>query len=103
LVAYGLATPTVNKSVLYAATPSGFELAGRFTAVYARSYCLSAEILVRRLSRLGDRRLREAVRTWTTVSRDTPRPEALDMLDAVDLHDDQAAGLRPGPPIPRFS
>jgi hypothetical protein len=90
LVAYGLVSPTVNKSVLYAVTPAGLDLAGRFTAVYARSYRLSAEILIRRLSRLTDKRLREAVRTWTTVGRDTPRPEALDLLDAVDLlHDDE--------------
>lgn len=92
LVAYGLVAPTVDKSVLYAVTPSGLDLAGRFTAVYARSYRLSAEILVRRFSRLSDKRLREAVRTWTTVGRETPRPEALDLLDAVDLlHDQQEA------------
>ncbi|WP_329072770.1 ABC-three component system middle component 2 [Amycolatopsis sp. NBC_01480] len=92
LVAYDLVSPTVNKSVLYAVTPAGLDLAGRFTAVYARSYRLSAEILIRRLSRLTDKRLREAVRTWTTVGRYTPRPEALDLLDAVDLlHDDTDA------------
>jgi hypothetical protein len=92
LVAYGLVAPTVDKSVLYAVTSSGMDLAGRFTAVYARSYRLSAEILVRRLSRLSDKRLREAVRRWTTMSRDAPRPEALDLLDVFDLlHDHQAA------------
>jgi hypothetical protein len=88
LVAYGLVAPAVDKRVLYTATPSGLDLAERFTAVYARSYRLSAEILVRRLSRLSDKRLRDAVRTWTTVGRDALRPEALDLLDAVDLlHD----------------
>ncbi|MFI6098226.1 ABC-three component system middle component 2 [Lentzea sp. NPDC051213] len=92
LVAYGLVAPTVDKSVLYAVTPSGVDLAGRFTAVYAKSYRLSAEIIIRRLARLSDTRLREAVRTWTTVGYDAPRPEALDLLDAVDLlHDHQAA------------
>jgi hypothetical protein len=92
LVAYGLASPTVDRSVLYTVTPSGLDLAGRFTAVYARSYRLSAEVLLRRLSRLSDKRLREAVRTWTTVGRDTPRPEARDLLDAVELlHDHQSA------------
>jgi hypothetical protein len=91
LVSYGLVAPTVDKGVLYTVTHSGLDLAGRFTAVYARSYRLSADILVRRLSRLSDKRLREAVHTWTTVGRDTPRPEALDLLDAVDLlHDHQA-------------
>jgi hypothetical protein len=92
LVAFGLVAPAVDKSVLYTVTSSGLDLAGRFTAVYARSYRLSAEILVRRLSRLSDKRLRDAVRTWTTVGRDAPRPEALDLLDAVDLlHDHRAA------------
>jgi hypothetical protein len=44
------------------------------------------------LSRLSDKRLRDAVRTWTTVGRDALRPEALDLLDAVDLlHDHRAA------------
>jgi len=91
LVAYGLVAPTVDKSVLYLVTPSGLDLAGRFTAVYARSYRLSADLLVRRLARLSDKRLREAVRTWTTVEADGPRPEALDLLDAVDLlHDHRA-------------
>lgn len=91
LVAYGLVAPAVDKSVLFAVTPAGLELAERFTAVYARSYRLSADILVRRLSRMSDKRLREAVRTWTRVGPDAPRPEALDPLDAVDLlHDRQA-------------
>ena len=90
LVAYGLAAPAVNRSVLYAITVEGLELAGRFTALYARAYRLSADILVRRLSGMSDRRLREAVGTWTTVRRDSPRPEALDLLDAVDLLSDHA-------------
>lgn len=106
LVAYGLVAPTVDKSVLYAITRDGRELADRFTAVYARSYRLSAELLVRRLSRMSDKRLREAVGTWTTVARETPRPEALDLLDAVDLlHDhDTAEPMYEGapPPLPRF-
>jgi hypothetical protein len=85
LVAYGLAAPTVDRGVLYAITDDGAELAARFTALYAQAYRLSADILVRRLSSMSDKRLREAVRTWTTVRRDSPRPEALDLLDAVDL------------------
>jgi len=90
LVAYGLAAPTVDRGVLYAITRDGLELAGRFTALYARAYRLSADILVRRLSSMSDRRLREAVGTWTTVGRDSPRPEALDLLDVVDLLSDHA-------------
>lgn len=93
LVAYGLVAPTVEKGVLYAVTPKGLDIAGRFTAVYTRSYRQSAEVLIRRLSRLTDKRLRDAVRTWTTIGRDTPRPEALDLLDAVDLLHDQTDTL----------
>jgi hypothetical protein len=85
LVAYGLAAPAVDRGVLYAITDDGAELAARFTALYAQAYRLSADILVRRLSSMSEKRLREAVRTWTTVRRDSPRPEALDLLDAVDL------------------
>jgi len=88
LVTYGLVAPAVNRSVLYTVTVEGLELAGRFTALYARAYRLSADILIRRLSGMSDRRLREAVGTWTTVRRDSPRPEALDLLDAVDLLSD---------------
>jgi hypothetical protein len=105
LVAYGLAAPTVNKSVLYAVTGDGLELAGSFTALYARAYRLSADILVRRLSRLSDTRLREAVSTWTTVGRGTSRPEVLDLLDAVDLltgHEPDPMRGSPAPPRSRF-
>ncbi|MEX5709100.1 ABC-three component system middle component 2 [Parafrankia sp. FMc6] len=93
LVAYGLAAPTVDRSILYAVTPAGVELASRFKAVYARSYRLSAEIVVRRLRRLSDQKLREQVHAWTTVGHKSPRPEALDLLDAIDLLKvDQAGG-----------
>ncbi|MGY2059330.1 ABC-three component system middle component 2 [Nocardia gipuzkoensis] len=89
LIAYGLVAPTVDKSVLYRITPAGLDLAGRFTAVYARSYRLSADLLIRKLARLSDKRLREAIRAWTTVGADGPRPEALNLLDAVDLLQDR--------------
>ncbi|MGX1778330.1 ABC-three component system middle component 2 [Nocardia brasiliensis] len=91
LVAYGLVATTVDKSVLYSVTTAGVDLAGRFTAVYARSYRLSAEILIRRLSRLPDKKLRESVHTWTSIGTDSPRPEALDLLDAIDLHGEHLA------------
>ncbi|WP_431969598.1 ABC-three component system middle component 2 [Nocardia sp. bgisy134] len=89
LIAYGLVAPTVDKHVLYLVTPAGEDLAGRFTAVYARSYRLSADLLIRKLARLSDKRLREAVRAWTTVEANGPRPEALNLLDAVDLMHDR--------------
>ncbi|MCP2297578.1 hypothetical protein APR11_004013 [Nocardia amikacinitolerans] len=102
LIAYGLVAPTVDKSVLYLVTPAGRDLADRFTAVYARSYRLSADLLIRKLARLSDKRLREAVRAWTTVEADSPRPEALNLLDAVDLLQDHRA-IEPGLDSPAAS
>ncbi|WAM19503.1 ABC-three component system middle component 2 [Rhodococcus sp. JS3073] len=67
LVSYGLAVSTVDKAVRYSVTPSGRELASRFTAIYARAYRTSAEILIRRLDKMSDKRLREQARTWTTL------------------------------------
>ncbi|KXF53098.1 hypothetical protein AXA44_45210 [Rhodococcus sp. SC4] len=66
LVSYGLVAPSVDKAVHYAVTSSGRELAGRFTAIYAHAYRTSAEILIRRLHRMSDTRLREQARQWTT-------------------------------------
>lgn len=102
LVAYGLVAPTVDKSVLYAATAEGVELAGKFSAVYARSYRLSAEILLGRLRRLSDTRLREAVKTWTATALDSARPEALDLLDAIHLLEESPAVdlSLDAPPVP---
>ncbi|WP_179443447.1 ABC-three component system middle component 2 [Rhodococcus sp. ACPA1] len=68
LVSYGLVVPTVEKAVRYSVTAFGRELAGRFTAIYARAYRTSAEILIRRLHRMSDTRLREQARTWTTLA-----------------------------------
>ena len=103
LLAYGLVAPTVDRGVLYAITGDGLEVAGRFTALYARAYRLSADTLLRRLSRMSDRRLRDAVGTWTTVRRDSPRPEALDLLDVVDLLSDHevAESTRGDTTLPR--
>lgn len=85
LVAYGLAAPAVDRGVLYAVTSSGKELADRFTATYARAYRTSADIVVRRLARASDKRLREDLQKWITISSVSTRPEAADLLDIVDL------------------
>jgi hypothetical protein len=91
LVAYGLVSPSAEKGISYAATPLGIDLAARFTSIYARSYRLSAEILVQRLARLSDKRLRDSVVAWTKVERSSTRPEVLDLLNVIDLlHDQQA-------------
>jgi hypothetical protein len=102
LVAYGLVAPTADKKVLYAATSEGVQLARRFNAIYARSYRLSAEILIRKLRKYSDTRLRDAVQTWTRTTRDSPRPEALELLEAVDLlQEDEYVDATPTPTLPR--
>ena len=82
LMAYGLVEPAIDKSILYTITMDGVELAERFTAIYARSYRLAAGILLRRLSRMSDRALREAMRTWITIGPDDVFTEVVDLLDS---------------------
>lgn len=91
LVTYGLVEPSVNRSVQYAATSTGVDLAGQFTAAYAEAYRLSASVLVGRLRRLTDKRLREQIRVWTSVGGRSPRAESLNLIDLVDLDNEGAA------------
>lgn len=95
LVGYGLVQPTANKGILYLITDDGRALVRRLSAVYAGSYRLSADILLRRLSKLSDKRLRDSMTTWTTVRYESPRPEALSLLDAIDLFESQFTTERP--------
>lgn len=90
LVAYGLVSATVDKAVRYSVTAPGRELANRFTTIYARAYRTSAGILIRRLHRLSDTRLREQVQVWTTLSAtEDERDGALFEIDLIgmDHHD----------------
>lgn len=85
LIAYGLATPHVEGSVIYQITPAGQQFASRFTAIYAAAYRLSAGIVTRRLSRLSDRRLRANAHEWISMSPDSSRPEVIDLLYAINI------------------
>jgi hypothetical protein len=67
LLAYHLASATVRGHVLYRPTDSGHQMAGRFTAIYARSYATAARIVITRLRRVSDTRLRDSVTGWTQV------------------------------------
>jgi hypothetical protein len=87
LVAYGLVEPTVNRGVVYVITSEGEDLADKFTAIYSRSYSASADILVRRLARLSDKRLRENARDWITISPEFREGEMIDILYRIDLLD----------------
>jgi hypothetical protein len=70
LLAYGLATTAVRGQVLYRLTALGHQLASRFTAIYARSYTTAANIVVKRLRKVSDKRLRENVSEWTRLPPD---------------------------------
>jgi hypothetical protein len=80
LVSYGLVRPeVVAKRVAYGLTDDGAELADRFESLYVRSYRKSAQMIVARLNRLTDARLREDAKRWL-------RAEAL----LIDLYDEEA-------------
>lgn len=75
LLSYGLITLDPGSFQL---TDSGVELAGRMSTVYADAYRVSAEIVIRRLSKLSDKALQQSVQSWlgsTWLS--------LDLLDDV--------------------
>jgi hypothetical protein len=80
LVSYGLVRPeVVARRVAYGLTDDGGELAEHFESLYARSYRKSAKMVVARLNRLTDTRLREDAKRWL-------RAEAL----LIDLYDEEA-------------
>lgn len=65
LLAYGLVrVQRIPGHVVYGLTESGSELAGAFTALYARSYAISADTVIKRLQKLSDSRLRDQARQW---------------------------------------
>lgn len=85
LVAYGLASATVQGgAVIYTITRAGSNLAARFTALYARSYLVSAAVVVRRLRRLSDTKLRENARAWLRPEHASFPDAILDLFDAPD-------------------
>lgn len=61
-------------------TPSGQTLATQLSTIYADAYRVSARVIIRRLSRLSDRALLQAVQGWLGISW-----LALDLLDDVTL------------------
>jgi hypothetical protein len=75
LLSYGLITLHTGSFQL---TVPGVELAERMSTVYADAYRVSAELVIRRLSKLSDRALQQSVQSWlgsTWLS--------LDLLDDV--------------------
>jgi hypothetical protein len=86
LLAYGLVSVTATGSVKYTITAAGSAVASRFSAVYARAYRASAEIVVKRLARLSDARLRVQAREWIAISPYSSRPEVADLLFTVNAY-----------------
>ena len=85
LVAYGLAAATVQGgAVTYGITSAGSELASRFTALYARAYTTSADMVLRRLRRLSDSKLRESARQWLRPDHASLPDAVLDLFDTPD-------------------
>jgi hypothetical protein len=82
LIGYGAAAASVEtKRVVYAISESGQVLVAELNSLYASAYRKSAEIVLRRLDRLADKRLREDAKRWLNDERllidlyDTGDPE----------------------------
>ena len=67
LIARGLASVSAEGRVRYRITDAERRLAGSFRSMYAAAYTDAAWIVVGRLGRASDRRLRESLRQWLAV------------------------------------
>jgi len=78
MVGYGAATASVEgQRVIYRITDRGEELSAALTTLYASAYRRSAEVVVGRLDKLSDTRLRTDAKRWLNDER---------LL--IDLYDD---------------
>lgn len=98
LIAYDLATTAVRGHVLYRLTDAGIEMASMFTAMYAHSYTTAATIVVRRLRRVRNTKLRDNVTEWTRHPTGSHRINLADLfaepagIDEADPPHDAAQG-----------
>ena len=70
LVGYGAATALVEgQRVVYRVTDRGHELASELSTLYAIAYRRSAELILSRLDRLSDKRLRTDATRWLNDER----------------------------------
>jgi hypothetical protein len=90
LIAYGLVIVSARGHVFYRSTPDGYELASKFTAMYAKSYMHSAGIVVRRLRKLSDGKLRDNLAIWTGLSR-SASGASLELAAVVDPRNSDTA------------
>jgi hypothetical protein len=96
LIGGNLVSATADGWIRYRLTAEGAELARRFTAIYARSYGLSARVVVRRLNRMSRRRMRLSLRQWLMMPPDRPTGR----LHPAYLIDDEPVPPAPPPGIP---
>jgi hypothetical protein len=87
LIAYGATVAAVEgQRVVYQINERGQALVGEFQTLYASAYRASAEVVVARLDRLSDKRLREDAKRWLNDDRL--------LIDLYDVGDDAAgAGM----------
>lgn len=70
LVGLGLVRAEVSANrVVFAITEKGQSLGKRFESLYARAYQESSRLIVRRLDKLSDKRLREDAKRWLNDER----------------------------------
>jgi hypothetical protein len=85
LVAYGAAVAAVEgQRVVYGITERGQGLVAALHSLYATAYRSSAKLVVARLDRLSDKRLREDAKRWLNDERL--------LIDLYDI-DDDAGGM----------
>lgn len=81
VVARGLVeVAPVGRHVAFALTPAGIELAAGLHGFYASAYRVSADLVVRHLNRLSDRRLNEKARQWLSAQE-----FLVDLYDAEEV------------------
>jgi hypothetical protein len=82
LVAYGCCRVHNRKgSLAYSITETGQELCGQLTATYATSFSTAADIVVRQLRKLSDKRLREQTAQW--IRPDGPGSPAAALMSVL--------------------
>jgi hypothetical protein len=59
-----ISVQNIDGEILYYITPKGKEIVRYFKSLYSLSYCQSAEIIVKKLSKLNDKKLDNEAKEW---------------------------------------
>nr|WP_206439426.1 ABC-three component system middle component 2 [Streptomyces scabichelini] len=77
LVAYGCCTASAQEgSLMYSITDGGRRLSSQLTTTYATSFSTAAEMIVRKLKRMSDTRLRKESASWLRLNSTGNSPGA---------------------------